>query len=47
MTALHFKCEDCGNEFDELDLEIEDEPLACPECGGLDIQLLSEIASEA
>ena len=37
-----FECEDCGEEFEELRLEIEDEPLSCPACGGLDIQLLSE-----
>ncbi len=42
MVEKHFQCEDCGEEFDELDLDIEEEPLVCPNCGGLDIQLVSE-----
>jgi putative FmdB family regulatory protein len=42
MTVQHFKCEDCGHEFEQLLPEIEDEPLVCPNCGGLDVQLLGE-----
>lgn len=41
----HFLCEDCGHEFPETGLErdIEDdlEGIACPQCGGLDIQLVA------
>jgi putative FmdB family regulatory protein len=46
MTEKHFRCEDCGLEFAELEVDVEDEPLSCPECGGLDIQLLSETESD-
>jgi predicted Zn-ribbon and HTH transcriptional regulator len=42
MTTKQFTCEDCGFEFEESDLDIDDEPLACPNCGGLDIQLVGE-----
>jgi putative FmdB family regulatory protein len=42
MSVKHFRCEDCGHEFDELEVDIEEEPLACPDCGGLDVGLLSE-----
>ena len=42
MAIKRFKCEDCGFEFQEVDLDIDDEPLACPSCGGLDLQLLGE-----
>lgn len=42
MSVKHFHCEDCDHEFDELEVDIEEEPLACPKCGGLDLQLVSE-----
>jgi len=41
----HFLCEDCGHEFPKTSLErdIEDdlEGISCPECEGLDIQLVT------
>jgi predicted Zn-ribbon and HTH transcriptional regulator len=42
MTGHHYMCEDCGYVFDEVIVDIEEGPLACPECEGLDIQLLKE-----
>jgi DNA-directed RNA polymerase subunit RPC12/RpoP len=38
----HYKCEDCGNEFPRTSFtpDVEDDLLACPACGGLDIQLV-------
>jgi nucleotide-binding universal stress UspA family protein len=46
MAAQTFKCEKCGRQSELLLLEIEDEPLACPYCGGLDMQLLAEEETE-
>ena len=37
-----FQCEDCGHVFEELRVDVEDEPLSCPKCGGLDIQLMGD-----
>ncbi len=39
-------CEDCGYEFamTELVRDIEEDPVACPECGGLDIELVTTAA---
>jgi Zn finger protein HypA/HybF involved in hydrogenase expression len=42
VAAKQFKCEDCGFEFEEVYLDIDDRPLACPNCDGLDIQLIGE-----
>jgi len=42
----HYRCEDCGNDFDEMEVDIEDEPLSCPNCGGMDIQLLGQDEGE-
>ena len=39
MKIPYYRCEDCGHEFDFVP-DIEDSPLACPECDGLDIQLV-------
>jgi DNA-directed RNA polymerase subunit RPC12/RpoP len=39
----HFRCEDCGHEFPKTRFEpdIEDDaPLVCPNCGGMDIELV-------
>ncbi len=38
----HFRCEDCGHEFPKTRLQpdLEDEPVVCPACGGMDIQLV-------
>jgi len=47
MASREYKCEDCGCEFVELMPEVEDSPLACPECGGLDIQRLDERTTDA
>lgn len=41
-----YLCEDCGARFEEVELDIEDEPLVCPECGGLDLQLIGEQITE-
>jgi putative FmdB family regulatory protein len=46
IMTERFECEDCGCQFEELRVEIEDEPLSCPACGGLDIQPLSERSPE-
>jgi putative FmdB family regulatory protein len=42
MDLPYYRCEDCGHEFakTELTLDVEDEPLSCPVCGGLDIALV-------
>lgn len=47
MTVVRYKCEDCGHEFEELRADVEEGPLACPNCGGLDIQLLVEEGESA
>jgi predicted Zn-ribbon and HTH transcriptional regulator len=43
MKIPYYRCEDCGFEFEKSDLipEIEDSPLACPACDGLDIELVA------
>jgi hypothetical protein len=47
MTSHDFTCEDRGCVFIELMPDIQDAPLACPECGGLDIQLVGERQTNA
>jgi putative FmdB family regulatory protein len=47
MDGHTYACEDCGVTFVELLPEIEDAPLVCPECGGLDIGLASEAPQAA
>lgn len=42
MSSRVYQCEDCGARFEEVELDIEDEPLVCPSCGGLDLQLIAE-----
>ena len=44
MKRLYYQCEDCGHEFQDAGFppDIEDGPLACPSCGGMDIQLLEK-----
>jgi putative FmdB family regulatory protein len=39
----HFRCEDCGHEFPKTRLQpdLEEEPVICPNCGGVDIQLVA------
>jgi putative FmdB family regulatory protein len=39
-----YRCEDCGHEFEQFGFppDIEESPLACPACGGLDIELVEE-----
>lgn len=46
METPQFRCEDCGHEFveTELALDREDSPLACPACGGLDLQRVEPVA---
>lgn len=43
----HYHCEDCGHEFEKTAFlaDIEDSPLACPECGGLDLELVELAAA--
>jgi len=47
MDVPYYHCEDCGHEFakTELTADVEDEPLACPVCGGLDLQLVESSGS--
>ena len=47
MDAPYYQCEDCGHRFARTDLsqDIEDDLVSCPECGGLDIQLVEEPAA--
>ena len=43
METPYFRCEDCGHEFAKTEFmpDIEDDDhIECPECGGLDIQLI-------
>ena len=49
METPFYRCEDCGHEFERPDLgpEIEDSPLACPVCDGLDIQLVESPESSS
>lgn len=44
MKTPYYKCEDCGLEFEQPDFgpDIEESPLSCPACAGLDIQLVEE-----
>ena len=44
MDGHTYTCEDCGFTFVEILSEIEDAPLACPRCGGLDIGLSADAA---
>jgi len=48
MSRSSYRCEDCGHDFESTGYppEIEDSPLACPVCGGLDIQVLDESESD-
>jgi hypothetical protein len=43
MNAPRYHCEDCGFEFEktEFTFDMEDSWMYCPDCGRLDIQLLS------
>jgi putative FmdB family regulatory protein len=40
----YYQCEDCGHEFEKTDFlaDVEDSPLACPACGGLDLGLVEQ-----
>jgi len=40
----YYRCEDCGHEFEKTDFfaDVEDSPLACPACGGLDLGLVEQ-----
>jgi len=46
MIDRVYKCEDCGAVFEEVELDLEDEPLVCPKCQGMDLQLLEEPVSD-
>lgn len=46
MATQHYRCEDCGKTFIEVIPDREEQPVACPECGGLDLQLLAEEETE-
>ncbi len=47
MDTPYYSCEDCGAVFAKTELlpDIEDDLLSCPECGGLDIQLVQTPAA--
>lgn len=47
MNVPYYRCEDCGHEFEKTELmpDIEDDLVTCPECGGLDIQLVEAPAA--
>jgi len=47
MNAPYYQCEDCGFEFEKSEFlaDVEEYPLACPACDGLDIQLVEGLAS--
>ena len=49
MKTPYYRCEDCGHEFERPDYgpDIEESPLSCPACDGLDIQLVEESTSAA
>jgi putative FmdB family regulatory protein len=41
MPTYHYRCTQCGHEFEEFQ-KITDEPLSkCPKCGGLPQRLIS------
>ena len=46
MIDRVYKCEDCGAVFEEVELDLEDEPHVCPECQGMDLQLVEEPVSD-
>jgi DNA-directed RNA polymerase subunit RPC12/RpoP len=47
MDVPYYSCEDCGAVFAKTELypDVEDDVITCPECGGLDIQLVEEPAA--
>ena len=47
MDVPYYSCEDCGAEFAKTELlpDVEEDLMSCPECGGLDIQLVEEPAA--
>jgi putative FmdB family regulatory protein len=49
MNVPYFRCEDCGHEFEKTafmpDVE-DDDVVECPECGGMDIQLVDQAGAE-
>ena len=49
MNVPYFRCEDCGHEFEKTEFmpDVEDDDIVeCPECGGMDIQLVDEVRTE-
>ena len=47
MNLPYFKCEDCGHEFEKTEFipDVEEDIVSCPDCGGLDIQLVEKPAT--
>ena len=47
MDAPYYSCEDCGARFAKTELlpDVEEDLVSCPECGGLDIQLVETPAA--
>ncbi len=45
MDRVSYVCEDCGYEFEKTelfpDIEDQEEEIACPSCGGVDLQIVS------
>ena len=48
MDTPYYLCEDCGHQFEKTAFlpDVEDDLVACPACGGLDIQLVEEPPAE-
>ncbi len=49
MSTPYFICEDGGQHFEKTEFvpDVEDALVACPVCGGMDIQLVEGPAGEA
>lgn len=47
MDAPYYRCEDCGFTFakTEFQPDVEEDMLSCPDCGGLDLELVEEPAA--
>ena len=46
MIDRVYRCEDCGAVFEEVELDLDEEPLVCPKCEGMDLQLVEEKVSD-
>jgi len=48
METAHYVCEDCGYEFAKSELfpDIEDAEVACPNCGGIELQVVDRAGEQ-